>query len=145
MPAARKTRTTKPATADTKAVETETPVAEVEQPATKPAAEKKPVKAKKYDDKTVAVTRAAQVFRGRKNAVASVTVLRVMETLAKREATAEQVVKAFKNLTEAKAYASGDKAIAAPDLVKEISATHEDAFGRGRGLVSICLALRDVK
>jgi hypothetical protein len=143
MPAARKTRTTKPAATDTKTAETK--AVETEQTATKPAAVKKPVKAKKYDDKTVAATRAAQVYRGRKNAVASVTVLRVMETLAKRETTAEQVVKAFKNLTEAKAYASGDKAIAAPDLVKEISATHEDAFGRGRGLVSICLALRDVK
>jgi hypothetical protein len=66
----------------------------------------------KYDDATKAVTKRAQAFRGRTNAVAPVTVVRVQALLEREGKTADQVVKAFKTIKEAGAYAdASDKTV----------------------------------
>lgn len=128
-------RTTKSAAAETQAPETKA--------TRKPAAERKPPK---YDEATKAATKRAQALRGRSNAVAPVTVVRVQALLERERKTAEQVVKSFRSIKEASSYAdASDKTIKTPTLVAELGKVHEDAFGRGRGLVAICLALREAK
>jgi hypothetical protein len=128
------------------AAETAAPEQPAEQPQStakgKPA-EKKPAKQPKYDDATKAVTKRAQAVRGRANAVAPITVTRVQALLEREGKTADDVVKSFKTIKEATAYAAGDKAVKTPALVAELGKAHDDPFGRGRGLAAICLAMRE--
>jgi hypothetical protein len=71
-----------------------------------------------------------------------VTVTRVAAALKKAGHKPEDVVKGFRSLKEAVAYASGsDKAIKAPAIVAGLNEKIEDPFARSRGLVAISLAL----
>jgi hypothetical protein len=107
----------------------------------KPAAAEKPSKPAKYDDETKAACKRAQEIRTKKNAVAPVTVTRVVALLAKAKTKPEAVVGAFKSQKDAHAFAGGDKEVKMPDLVKTLGEKTTDPFARGRGLVSISLAL----
>jgi hypothetical protein len=100
---------------------------------------------KKYDERTVALCKAAQQIRGRKNAIANVTVTRVAAAMEAASKTADQVVKSFKTVKDAGLYAKGDKAVKAPTLVVELSREIDDPFARGRGLVAVALAMREVR
>lgn len=94
---------------------------------------------KKYSDEVKAAAKRAEALRGKARSVGPVQVERVKNALGKTKP--EDVVKAFKSQKDAIAFAGGDKSVTQPDLVKDISSTLADAFCRGRGLVSICLAL----
>jgi hypothetical protein len=107
----------------------------------KPAAAEKPSKPAKYDDDTKAACKRAQAIRGKANAVAPVTVTRVVALLAKAKTKPEAVVGAFKSQKDAHAFAGGDKEVKMPELVKTLGEKTTDPFARGRGLVSISLAL----
>jgi hypothetical protein len=108
-------------------------------PKAKPAAEKKPGK---YDDATKDACKRAQKIRGKKNAVAPVTVTRVVAALKKAKVEPDAVVKSFASIKAAKEYASAeDKSIKAPQLVADLNEKIDDPFARSRGLVSISLAL----
>lgn len=55
-------------------------------------------------------------------------------------------MKSFKTTKEAGAYADAShKAVKSPAFVAELGEANDDPFGRGRGLVAICLALREAK
>lgn len=107
----------------------------------KAAAKKDP----KYDDKTKAVTKRAQEFRGKKNAVAPVTVTRAQAAIKQAKSSPDAIVKAFKSVKDAQAFAGGDKSVETPELVKTLGEKIADPFARGRGLVSIALAMRETK
>jgi hypothetical protein len=108
----------------------------------KPAAEKKEPK---YDERIRAITKRAQDIRGKKNAVAPVTCQRVEALLKKEKTDAAAVVKMFKSIKDATAFAAGDKEIKQPGALKELGAKTSDPFARGRGLTAICLAIREQK
>ncbi len=119
-------------------------------PAAKPAKEKteKPAKERKsskYDDATKALAKRAREIRQRDNAIAPVTCQRVLAVLSKSKTTPEEVIKSFSSKKDATAYAGGDREIKAPDLVKELGEKTSDPFARGRGMVSVALAQREVE
>ncbi len=103
----------------------------------KPAAKK----SSKYDDATKAASKRAGEIRGRANAVAPITVTRVVTALKAAKTTPEDVVKSFASIKRATEYAGGDKSIEAPAIVGTINERLEDPFAKSRGLVSIALAL----
>jgi hypothetical protein len=90
-------------TATEQVAEQPQPTAKAKPAEKKPAA--RPAKAKKYDEATIAITRRAQSLRGRKNAIASVTVTRVQKALADAGLTADDVVKMFPSIKAATAFA----------------------------------------
>jgi uncharacterized coiled-coil DUF342 family protein len=109
----------------------------------KKAAAKKPTPDPKYTDDAKALAKRAREIRGKANAVAPVTCQRVEALLRKRKTDADAVVKMFKTVKEATEYAGGSKEVAAPDALKELGTHTTDPFARGRGLVSVCLAMRE--
>jgi hypothetical protein len=74
-----------------------------------------------------------------------VQIVRAETGLAAAGKDAGQIVKAFKTVKDATAYASGEKGIDVPDAVKSPGEKFSDPFARGRGLVAICLALHAAK
>ncbi len=98
-------------------------------------------KSSKYDDATKAASKRAGEIRGRANAVAPITVTRVVAALKAAKTTPEEVVKSFASIKRATEYAGGDKSIEAPAIVGTINDRLEDPFAKSRGLVSIALAL----
>jgi hypothetical protein len=67
--------------------------------------------------------------------------MRVRDLLERQGRTSDQVVKSFKTIKDATAYAAGDKTVKMPALVAELGKAHDDPFGRG--LAAICLAVRE--
>ena len=88
-----------------------------------------------------AAAKSAEQKRGKPRSCGPVQVQRAQRALKGAKATPESVVRSFKSMKQATAWARGDKEVEQPALVKEISSAIEDPFARGRGLVAICLAL----
>jgi hypothetical protein len=98
---------------------------------------------KKYDDATKRAAKHAEAIRGQARSAGPVQVLRVRSALKGTKHTAEDVVKAFKSVKAATEFAGGSKDVEKPELVSEISSELADPWCKGRGLVAICLALRE--
>jgi hypothetical protein len=98
---------------------------------------------KKYSPELKAAAKRAEELRGKARTVGPVQVQRVQNALGKTKPA--DVVGAFKSVKAATEFAGGSKDVEQPDMVKDISASLADPFARGRGLVAICLALREQK
>lgn len=109
------------------------------------AAAPKAAASKKYSPELKAAAKRAEELRGKARTVGPVQVQRVQSALAGTpEGTKPaDVVGAFKSIKAATEFAGGSKDVEQPDMVKDISAMLADPFCKGRGLVAICLALRE--
>jgi hypothetical protein len=94
------------------------------------AAAPKAAASKKYTAEEKAAAKRAEALRTKPRSVSPVQVQRAQSALKGAEATPEAIVKSFKSIKDATAFAGGDKSIERPELVKQVGEHIADPFSR---------------